>query len=62
MKQTILAIAVLAIVVLYIWLRYGTVTVVYDCTLIENYSDVPREVKEECRKLRIEQNKSRNYI
>lgn len=62
MKRMLLALLVITSVIIYITLRYSTVTVVYDCRMIEQHLDIPKEVREECRKLKIEEHKSRNYI
>ncbi len=52
MKQGILALFAIIFVIILALTNYGERTVVYDCGMAEWHPDIPKEVKEECRKIR----------
>jgi hypothetical protein len=54
--RKIIAGAVLALALLIlIFTDYGNQPKVYDCSLAEWHPDIPTQVKEECRKMRLEE-------
>lgn len=58
-KIIILLLLILSIVLLFN-LKEDGYTRVYDCSMAEWHPDIPKAVKEECRKIRMEEWKNRN--
>jgi hypothetical protein len=59
----IIAGAVLALALLIlIFTDYGNNAKVYDCSLAEWHPDIPTQVKEECRKMRLEEQRRSRQI
>lgn len=52
---TLLIIALTLLVVVFTDYSKNGRTIVYDCGMAEWHPDIPKEVKEECRKLRMEE-------
>jgi len=49
------AVALIAAVLILIFTDYGSQTRIYDCGMAEWHPDIPNTVREECRRLRYEQ-------
>ncbi len=57
--KLIIAVILLVCIVILVNADWNNQTVVYDCSLAEISPDYPREVKNECRRLRIEEFRER---
>jgi len=57
--KLIIAVILLVCIVILVNADWNNQTVVYDCSLAEISPDYPQEVKNECRRLRIEEFRER---
>lgn len=54
-KKTIIIFSLIIVIIILIFSNYGDDrTRVYDCGMAEWHPDIPKQVKEECRRLRYE--------
>ena len=58
---TIILVIVLAMIMLFSDFT-GSKVIVYDCGMAEWHPDIPKEVREECRRLKLEEYRSRDTI